>query len=180
VMTGIMTLAQFASGFVGMRFSMHSIAIGGEVLKIIGVIILVSTQTLSVIFVSMFFLGLGFGSVMLATMNIFPNYFGLSNYPKIMGFARFFWAFVGGAGAPLAGWIRETTGSYLPAYQGAVAVLAVGLICLIFAKAPVHPSLRAAQTDGAFSPVAQPEVGPSQSGLSFIGKACLRHLKNII
>lgn len=79
---------------------------------------------------------------MLATMNIFPNYFGLSNYPKIMGTARLFWAFVGGAGAPLAEHIRETSGSYLTAFQAAIAVLAAGLICLIFAKPPVHPSLK--------------------------------------
>jgi MFS family permease len=158
VMTAVMTLAQFASGFVGMRFSMHSIAIGGEVLKVIGVMILISTQNLPIIFVSMVVLGMGFGSVMLATMNIFPNYFGLSSYPKIMGFARFFWAFVGGAGAPLAGLIRESTGSYIPAYQAAIVVLAVGLICLIFAKAPVHPSLKAPRTDEVYAPVAQPEI----------------------
>jgi len=142
VMTGVMTFSQFGSGFVGMRYSMHSIAIGGEVLKIIGVLILISAKSLPLVFVSMIVLGMGFGSVMLATMNIFPNYFGLSNYPKIMGNARLFWAFVGGAGAPLAGFIRDGTGSYLPAFQMAIAVLAIGLICLIFAKAPVHPSLK--------------------------------------
>jgi MFS family permease len=158
LMAGVMTGAQFLSGFVGMRFSMHAIAIGGEVLKVIGVVILISTQSLPVILMSMIVLGAGFGSVMLATMNIFPNYFGLSNYPKIMGFARLFWAFVGGAGAPLAGMVRETTGSYLSAYKGAIVVLAVGLACLIFAKAPIHPSLKAPRTGEIFSPVAQPEA----------------------
>jgi cyanate permease len=58
-----------------------------------------------------------------------------------MGFVRLFWAFVGGAGAPLAGYIRETTGSYLPAFQAAIVVVVLGLIFLIFAKPPVHPSL---------------------------------------
>ena len=79
---------------------------------------------------------------MAATMNIFPNYFGVSNYPKIMGFVRLFWAFVGGAGAPLAGFVRDRTGSYIPAFQAVIVVVALGLICLIFAKAPVHPSLK--------------------------------------
>lgn len=79
---------------------------------------------------------------MAATFNIFPNYFGISSYPKIMGTARLFWAFVGGAGAPLAGYVRETAGSYFPAFRIAIVVVAAGLICLIFAKAPVHPSLK--------------------------------------
>ena len=142
VMSGVMTLGQFSVGFIGMRYSMHSIAIGGEVLKIIGLVILIFTRSLPFVFVYMIVLGLGFGAVMAATMNIFPNYFGISNYPKIMGFVRLFWAFVGGAGAPLAGFIRDRTGSYLPAFQAAIAVVALGLICLIFAKAPVHPSLK--------------------------------------
>jgi MFS family permease len=142
VMSGLMTLGQFSVGFIGMRFSMHSIAIGAEVLKIIGLVILIFTKSLPFVFVYMVILGLGFGAVMAATMNIFPNYFGVSSYPKIMGFVRLFWAFVGGAGAPLAGFIRERTGSYLPAFQAVIAIVALGLICLIFAKAPVHPSLK--------------------------------------
>jgi MFS family permease len=142
VMTGVMTFAQFAAGFVGMRFSMLSIAVSGEVLKLIGVLILVSTASVPVVCVSMVFLGLGFGAAMVATMNIFPNYFGLANYPKIMGYTRLFWAFIGGAGAPLAAYIRVATGSYLPAFRLMLVIFAAGLICLVFAKPPVHPSLK--------------------------------------
>jgi MFS family permease len=90
----------------------------------------------------MIFLGLGFGFAMVATMNIFPDYFGAKYYPKIMGTVRLFWTFVGAVGAPLAGHIRDVSGTYLPAFQGAVAVTALGLICLVFAKAPVHPSIK--------------------------------------
>ena len=142
VMSATMTLSQFSVGIIGKRFSMHAIAVGGEVFKIMGLGILIFTNSLAFVFVYMVVLGLGFGAAMAATMNIFPNYFGISNYPKIMGTARLFWAFVGGAGAPLAGYIRETTGSYLPAFRVALVIVAVGLICLIFAKAPVHPSLK--------------------------------------
>ena len=142
VMSGMMTLSQFSVGFLGKRYSMHSIAVGGEVFKIIGLGILILTHSLPFVFLYMIVLGFGFGAAMAATFNIFPNYFGTSNYPKIMGTVRLFWAFIGGAGAPLAGHIRDTIGSYLPAFQMAIAIVAVGLICLIFAKAPVHPSLK--------------------------------------
>ena len=151
VMTGVMTFAQFGTGFVGMRFSMISIAISGEILKIIGVVILISIGSIPGVFVSMVVLGMGFGAVMVATMNIFPNYFGLSNYPKIMGFVRLFWAFVGGAGAPLTGLIRETTGSYLLAYKLAIVVLVLGLMCLVFTKPPIHPSLKESGPADAYS-----------------------------
>jgi MFS family permease len=142
VMSAMMTLTQFSVGWIGKRYSMHAIAIGGEIFKILGLGILIFTHSLTFVLVYMVVLGLGFGASMAATMNIFPNYFGISSYPKIMGTARFFWAFVGGAGAPLAGYIREMTGSYLPAFRVALVIVAAGLICLIFAKAPVHPSLK--------------------------------------
>lgn len=142
VMSAMMTLGQFGVGFISKKFGMHQIAIGGEVLKLAGLVIVIYAKSLPVVFIYMIVLGLGFGAVMAATMNIFPNYFGVSSYPKIMGFVRLWWAFVGGAGAPLAGFIRDRTGSYLPAFQAVIAIVAIGLICLIFAKAPVHPSLK--------------------------------------
>jgi MFS family permease len=142
VMTGMMTVSQVSVGVLSKRFSMHAIAIGGEILKVAGLGILLFTHSLPFVFVYMVVLGLGFGAAMAATMNMFPNYFGVSNYPKIMGTARFFWAFVGGAGAPLAGYARESMGSYFPAFRVAIVIITMGLICLIFAKAPVHPSLK--------------------------------------
>jgi MFS family permease len=142
VMTGMMTVSQLSVGVLSKRFSMHAIAIGGEILKVAGLAILLFTHSLPFVLVYMVVLGLGFGAAMAATMNMFPNYFGVSNYPKIMGTARFFWAFVGGAGAPLAGYARDSMGSYFPAFRVAIVIIAAGLICLIFAKAPVHPSLK--------------------------------------
>jgi MFS family permease len=142
VMAAVMTLGQLCVGFISKKFSMHAIAVGAEFLKLAGLVIVIFTESLPFVFVYMIVLGLGFGGVMAATMNIFPNYFGISSYPKIMGFVRLFWAFVGGAGAPLAGFVRDRTGSYILAFQVVIAVVVVGLICLIFAKAPVHPTLK--------------------------------------
>jgi MFS family permease len=142
LLSGIMTFAQFSVGFFAIRFSLRSIAVTGELFKIAGVLILISTRSVPGVCLSMIVLGIGFGAVMVATFNIFPNYFGLSDYPKIMGNARFFWAFIGAAGAPLAGFIREATGNYLPAYYLVIGILVAGLISLIFAKPPVHPSLK--------------------------------------
>ncbi|MBN1566556.1 MAG: MFS transporter [Acidobacteria bacterium] len=142
VMSAMMTLSQFSVGYFGKKFSMHSIAIGGECFKVLGLAILLLTSSLPFVFVYMVVLGMGFGAAMAATFNIFPNYFGISSYPKIMGTARLFWAFVGGAGAPLAGYVRDTVGSYLPAFRVAILVVILGLVFLFFAKAPVHPKLK--------------------------------------
>ncbi len=153
VMSSVMTFSQFSVGFLGLKFSLRSIAIGAEVLKIAGVGILILTKSLPFVFVYMIVLGLGFGAVMVATMNMFPNYFGVSNYPKIMGYVRVFWFFIGAAGAPLAGYVRDTVGSYLPAFQAVIVIIALGLICLIFATPPSHPSLKKPEPVEAYSSV---------------------------
>jgi MFS family permease len=150
VMSGFMTFSQLSVGFIGKRFSMHALAVFGEVLKLAGLVVMLTAKSQPVVYLYMIVLGLGFGFSIAATMNIYPNYFGVKHYPKIMGSVRLFWAFIGGAGAPLAGHLRDVYGSYLPAFQGAVAVIAVGLICLIFAKAPVHPSLKEPKSVEAF------------------------------
>ncbi len=154
VMSGFMAFSQLSVGIIGRKFSMHAIAVCGEALKIVGLVILIFTNTQTFVFLYMIVLGLGFGFAMAATMNIYPNYFGPTHYPKIMGSVRLFWTFVGSAGAPFAGHIRDVYGSYLPAFQGAVVVTALGLICLIFAKAPVHPSLKEPKSAEALETVA--------------------------
>ena len=148
-----MAFSQVSVGFIGKRFSMHAIAVFGESLKLIGLLILILTASQTYVFLYMIVLGLGFGFAMVATMNMYPDYFGATHYPKIMGNVRLFWTFVGAAGAPLAGHIRDSIGNYSLAFQGAVAVTAIGLICLIFAKAPVHPSLKEPKRAGAFETV---------------------------
>jgi MFS family permease len=45
-------------------------------------------------------------------------------------------------GAPIAGFIRDATGSYLPAFQVCLVVLALGFVCILLAKPPLHPSLK--------------------------------------
>jgi MFS family permease len=154
VMSGFMAFSQLSLSFAGRRFSMHAIAVFGEALKLVGLLILITTNTLPFVFLYMIILGMGFGFAMVATMNMFPDYFGAKYYPKIMGTVRLFWTFVGAVGAPLAGHIRDVSGSYLSAFQGAVVVTAIGLICLIFAKAPVHPSLKEPKREEALETVA--------------------------
>ena len=152
VMSGFMAFGQLGVGFISKRFSMRAIVIFGETLKLIGLVILIFSESLPFVFFYMIVLGLGFGFGMAAMMNIFPNYFGVTHYPKIMGTVRLFWTFIGAAGAPLAGHIRDITGSFLPAFQVAVVITALGLVCLICAKAPIHPSLKVPKTDIDLSP----------------------------
>jgi MFS family permease len=81
------------------------------------------------------------GAAYVALMNIMPLYFGKTHYPKIMGYAMPFLTIIGSLGSPATGWIRDITGSYMLAWKLAVLVLIIGLISILFARAPIHPSV---------------------------------------
>ena len=86
-------------------------------------------------------MGAGFGIQMLALSTLIPNYFGMKEFPKIMGLAIPIGTFIGAAGGPGAGVIRDMTGSYLPAFQISLGIAVVAFFCIFFLKPPVHHSL---------------------------------------
>ena len=82
----------------------------------------------------------GIGSV--AVGNLYPDYFGRTEFPKIMGYTMPFTTFVSAFGALFAGYMFDITGSYIPAFKIMLGLLVVSGICILFAKPPVHPSLK--------------------------------------
>ncbi len=86
--------------------------------------------------------GISMGIQFIAIGNLYPDYFGVSEFPKIMGYTMPFNTFISALGAPVAGYIRDKTGSYVPAFRVLLVLLAVSFFCIIFAKPLVHPSLK--------------------------------------
>jgi MFS family permease len=82
------------------------------------------------------------GATFVAFMSIIPLYFGKTHYPKIIGYSMPFLTIIGSLGSPLTGWIRDTTGSYMLAWKLAILVLVIGLISIVLARSPIHPSLK--------------------------------------
>ncbi|MBN1277395.1 MAG: hypothetical protein JXA35_07860, partial [Deltaproteobacteria bacterium] len=84
--------------------------------------------------------GIGFGINVLVLVNMLPRYFGTSEYPKIMGYITPFNTIIGSISVPLAGHVRDITGSYIPVFQISVIIMAIAFACIMFAKPPMHPS----------------------------------------
>jgi MFS family permease len=139
---GVSTTGRLGMGFLGIRFPTKSLAILAMLLLISGMTILLWAKTLPIILLYNSLIGLGLGGTYVAIMNLMPLYFGKTYYPQIIGFALPFSTVIGSVGSPLTGWIRDTTGSYRSAWELAILILTIGLISLILARPPVHPSLR--------------------------------------
>jgi MFS family permease len=142
LMSLIMTFSALGMGLLGLRYSMHSLAIGSIIIAIAGYITILFAHSMPVVLAYCILLGVGFGIQSIVMGNLFPNYFGVSEFPKIMGFTMPFNTIISSFGAPVAGYIHRKTGSYIPAFRISIVLLAVALICIILAKAPVHPSLK--------------------------------------
>ena len=138
----IMGASQLGVGFLGLKFKMHSLAIVSILIGIVGFIIIPFAQSMRVVVLYNIVLGMGFGIQAIAMGNLIPDYFGRTEFPKMMGYTMPFTTFLSAFGAPMAGYIREATDSYIPAFQLSVVLLVVGLIFVIFARPPVHPSLK--------------------------------------
>ena len=79
---------------------------------------------------------------MLAMMNLLANYYGAKNFLVILGYFAPCWSIPASLGAPFAGYIRDTKGSYVTAWKIFVVLLMIALVCLILDKPPKHLSPR--------------------------------------
>ena len=140
--SGIMVFSQLVTGVLGLKIEMHRLAIFGFVLVVIGMIVLVYADSLTMLLIYTFLTYIGTGINMLAMMNLLANYYGAENFPVILGYFAPCWSLPASLGAPFAGYIRDTMGSYIPAWKIFIALLIIALVFLILAKPPKHPSLR--------------------------------------
>lgn len=142
VMSTAMTIAQISAGILAVRINMQLITLTAIATLILGLIIAPFANSFSTVILYSTLFGIGFGINVLVLVNMLPNYFGVSEYPKIMGYITPFNTIIGSVSAPLAGYARDIIGSYVPAFQISVVVMAIAFVCIIFAKPPVHPSLK--------------------------------------
>jgi MFS family permease len=142
VFSALMGISQLGIGFLGLRFKMHSLAVVSMLMGMIGFGILLFADSLPLVLAYAVVYGMSQGIQSVAMGNLFPDYFGRTEFPKIMGYTMPITTFVSSLGAPVVGYIRDVSGSYLPAFKILFVLLAVSFFCIIFAKPPRHPSLK--------------------------------------
>jgi len=138
----VMSISQLGVGFLGLKFKMHSLAVVSILIGIVGLIIMLFAQSMGIVILYNIVLGMGFGIQAIAMGNLIPDYFGRTEFPKMMGYTMPFTTILSAFSAPAAGYIRDTTGSYIPAFQLSVALMVAGLFFVIFARPPLHHSLK--------------------------------------
>ena len=94
---------------------------------------------LPIMAISMAVFGLGIGGMMFLQNFIWADYFGRESVGSIRGIVNPINLVVGGLGAPAAGYVRDITGSYDPAWWAGVALMTFGALLTVLTPPPRAP-----------------------------------------
>ena len=100
----------------------------------------VYATNLPIMFISMAIFGLGIGGMMFLQSFIWADYFGRESVGSIRGLVNPINLAVGGLGAPAAGYVRDITGSYDPAWWAGVVLMTFAAVLTVVTPPPVSKS----------------------------------------
>jgi MFS family permease len=142
VFSAVMGVSQLGIGFIGLRVKMHTLVVIAAIFGMAGFSMLLVADSVPLMLAYSVLYGISGGIGSVAVGNLYPDYFGRTEFPKIMGYTMPFNTFISGLGAPFVGYIRDRTGSYVPAFRVLLVLLVLSFFCILFAKPPLHPSLK--------------------------------------
>ncbi|MFC2011146.1 MFS transporter, partial [Chloroflexota bacterium] len=135
--------SRFLGGFLADRFRkdrMQFLLVGAVLFQAVGITAILLNQTIAIIYVFLILYGFGSGATTPLKLTMQGRYFGRKAFASILGSFLLFTAPASLVAPIYAGWIYDTTGSYITAFIGfaALATLATFLICL--ARPPKPPA----------------------------------------
>ena len=136
-------LSTFALGMLVGRFPARVLGGAGFFMLALACVLTIYATTVLVMFLSMMAFGLGIGGLLFLQSFLWADYFGRANLGKIRGVVTPIMLVIGGVGAPLAGYVRDATGSYNAIWWVGVIVLFLGAVTILGTPAPRKPGASA-------------------------------------
>lgn len=133
--------ASFAAGMLVRKISAKVIGTVGFLLLALASLMTIYAYSFWLMFWSMAIFGLGIGTNMFTQNFIWAEYFGRGHLGTIRGVVMPLNLFLGGLGAPAAGYVLDKTGSYDPAWWVGVALMLVGAIVFSLSRNPGDPPI---------------------------------------
>ena len=132
--------ARFFGGVIADRVRTNMIRFvmaGAYFLQSLGVtLFLFNQQSIIVLYIFFVLYGIGMGAAMTITPFLRARYFGRASFGTIAGISRLFHVPVGVLGPIAAGWIYDSTGSYIPAFTLFAVMLGVSAVIMAYIKPP--------------------------------------------
>jgi len=136
ILVGATAVGKLVYGILGSRFQARYLASTCVIQSIFGMIMLITTRSLSFIYLGSILCGIGVGGSLVLKPSIIGEYFGQLHFPKIVGFTLPMVLTIEAASPVLVGFIYDRAGSYIIAFVIIIAILVCGLLCAFIAKPP--------------------------------------------
>lgn len=140
-------LSTFAMGLLVERAASRWLGSLAFVLLGLATYLTIAANSAPLLFLAMGTFGVGVGGFLMLQNYIWAEYFGRRNLGSIRGVMMPVALTFGGAGAPIAGYVKDLTGSYDPIWWAGIALLVVGAAVLALTPAP-QKKTRAASAAG--------------------------------
>jgi MFS family permease len=133
VLAGVTSV--FAGIYAG-RFGITRLGALGFVLLAASSVLTIAANDIPLMLVSMGLFGAGIGIVMQMQNLIWPEFFGRTHIGAIRGYVMPITLAFSAIGAPFAGHIYDSVGSYNPVWWGAVGLMCIGGVMAAMIKRP--------------------------------------------
>ena len=132
-------ISTFAMGLLAHRIPARYMGAGGFLLLALAAYLTIVANSHAVMFASMITFGFGIGAGMLMQNYLWAEYFGRRYQGSIRGAVTPITLLFGGAGPPLAGYVRDVVGSYDQVWYVAVGLMVLGAIVVASTPPPGAP-----------------------------------------
>ena len=132
-------ISVFTMGFLVRKYSPALLGAVGFLLLGIASVLTIYATSVPVMFISMAVFGLGIGGQMFLQNFLWADYFGRRHLGSIRGIVTPVTLIIGGIGAPVAGYVRDATGSYDSIWWGGVVLMLIGALALVTTRTPRKP-----------------------------------------
>jgi cyanate permease len=133
---GVSILGRATFGILAMRVEVKHLAAMCFVAQIVAFVILLSSESLTLICIYAVLFGIGYGGLVAAFPTFIGAYYGRAHYAQILGIVFPVAIAAEAVGPSLAGGIFDLAGGYQFVFAMLVAVSSMGLLCAVLARPP--------------------------------------------
>jgi MFS family permease len=139
VMSICSLIGSLGVGFLALRFNVRYLASGAFIVQLAALVILLTTEELSLLYLFAILVGLSSGSIT-ATMPMFVGaYYPREHYAQVLGVVFPFQIVSNAGAATIAGLVFDATSSYTPAFIAASVLSLAGVFFAFIARRPRMP-----------------------------------------
>jgi MFS family permease len=129
-------VSSFVLGMLADRLPARYLGVAGFLLIAAGILFTTVARDIPVMFLAMITFGSGIGGLMLIQNYVWADYFGRLHLGRIRGLVTPITLIFGGIGAPLAGYVRDATGSYTSIWLVGVGLFLLAAVVLALTPPP--------------------------------------------